>query len=1383
MDKTKTALLLVALALCVVSVNVAVADEWKTVQPGQPFRGYTPRDGLSQAVARHIAQDQYGYLWIATRRGLSKYDGRDFANFTIADGLPANFLTFVYPDGKDIWIGDARGNVSLLRDGEIRVVAKIPDDRRSPVTGIVRDGAELFIATAGQGLQRVLANASNETPRTVYAVETAIRDLALVDNKLWFVNNEHLFSLETSTSSAPMIERANVVASFFSPSNEHWIADRNSRIGVLTAGIVEQRAEFTTAGLIKDLAVGRNGEIWVTTDRELYKHASYTEANGEVASRERSFDNFGRVLALFVDRESTLWIGAESRLWRYLGDRFEHYEFEGFGYDANVWSIQTDARGGVFAGTNTELLQFRNDRVRSLNDIAGIPSGPVRNLILANQNTLYVGIHEVGIYRLDTRNWQATLLPGTDRSDVLAMALDGRGRLWVGRSDGLHVIQTNGGTLRPASDQTTDSVYSIDIADDGDIWFGVDRFGLARLRPDAGNEVIIYGADSGFTTTEVNHVRWLANDRVWVGTENGGLYNFDGTSATNIAPQTPLRDQSAYLVEETSDGFLIVGGEEGLFHIDPETLSTYHYSVLHGFSGIETNVHASHIDNNGYLWVGTVSGLSRMDLRQPRASGMTLEPDIVSARSIQTGAMVPAGAEVPWAEKGVSIEYAAVSLLYPRAIEYSYRLVGRDADWSAATGNRYIEFAGLAPGSYRLEVRARFSNQPWTDAVARYPFTILPPFWLAPWFLILVALALVLVVPLLIKWRMRQVELANRRLRREVLERTRGVERAKAHLEATNRRLSKEVDERRKADLARAEVETRFTRAFQSSPIGMAIITPDGFIVEANASLQAMLWPEADGFESEHTLIESVIEDDKPAFERSLRRLVSGGEDTADAELRMINSTGTELDTLINLSAIRDDRGEYKYSMCQVQDVTEARRMTDQLAYQASYDALTNLLNRRAFEDALARIYRDAAGASTHSYLMFMDLDQFKVVNDTSGHAAGDELLRTVSQLIRNQVRSDDIVGRLGGDEFALVLWQCPEAVAMRIAESIRAAVENLQFNWDTETYRIGVSIGAVPLDPELGDLSELQQLADAACFEAKDAGRNRIHIVRSADDAVSGHRGEAQWVQRLRDAMDHDRFALYGQIIKPTIARPDEPERMEILLRMRDPATRKLIPPGAFLPAAERFGLSSRLDQWVVENLIRTLYVHEAFGAGNRRYWVNLSGNSVGDRRFAEFLVDAIQNSPLPAGMLNFEITETAVIRSVSDAGKLMARLRDLGCQFALDDFGSGLSSFGYLKKLPVDYLKIDGMFVRDILNDSTDRMFVRSIIDIAHTMGIKVVTEFVENDEMLNAVASFGTDYVQGYGIHRPEVLFPQFPVRTPAQATAGDPPSAEQRQGHVL
>jgi Amt family ammonium transporter len=366
-------------------------------------------------------------------------------------------------------------------------------------------------------------------------------------------------------------------------------------------------------------------------------------------------------------------------------------------------------------------------------------------------------------------------------------------------------------------------------------------------------------------------------------------------------------------------------------------------------------------------------------------------------------------------------------------------------------------------------------------------------------------------------------------------------------------------------------------------------------------------------------------------------------------------------------------------------------------------------------------------------------------------------------------VRADDIVCRLGGDEFGIVLWECPTEVATRIAESIRSSVENFRFHWSAETYRIGVSIGGLPIDPAVGDPVELQQLADAACYAAKEAGRNRVHMIAGDADSARAHRGQVRWVQRLREAMDNNRFAIYGQKIMPLADNSQEPERLEILLRMRDAATRKLIPPGAFLPAAERYGLSKELDEWVVRSLLDTLFVHQSFQAEHRKYWINLSGTSIGDKQFAQFLVDAIKHSPLPVGTINFEITETAVIRSVAEAGKLMTELREMGCQFALDDFGSGLSSFGYLKKLPVDYLKIDGMFIRDIVEDETDRIFVKSIIDIGHTLNIKTVVECIENKTMLDVVKSLGADYAQGYALGRPFVLAPQFPRIAGNESTA--------------
>jgi len=298
-----------------------------------------------------------------------------------------------------------------------------------------------------------------------------------------------------------------------------------------------------------------------------------------------------------------------------------------------------------------------------------------------------------------------------------------------------------------------------------------------------------------------------------------------------------------------------------------------------------------------------------------------------------------------------------------------------------------------------------------------------------------------------------------------------------------------------------------------------------------------------------------------------------------------------------------------------------------------------------------------------------------------------------------------------------------------------------------------------------------LQQLADAACYAAKEAGRNCVHMVSGEKDSARAHRGQVRWVQRLREAMDKNRFAIYAQPIKPIGDNNGEPEHMEILVRLRDSETRKLIPPGAFLPAAERYGLSIELDKWVINSLFNMLFVHHAFDAVPRRYWINLSGSSVGDRRFAEFLKDAVRRLPLPRGTVNFEITETAVIRNISEASDLVNSLREMGSRFALDDFGSGLSSYSYLKKLPVDYVKIDGMFIRDLMFDETHRIFVKSIIDIAHALDIKAIAELVEDEDTLEAVRELGADYAQGFAVGKPFVLAPRFP-----QNALSDTPQSE-------
>jgi diguanylate cyclase (GGDEF)-like protein len=433
------------------------------------------------------------------------------------------------------------------------------------------------------------------------------------------------------------------------------------------------------------------------------------------------------------------------------------------------------------------------------------------------------------------------------------------------------------------------------------------------------------------------------------------------------------------------------------------------------------------------------------------------------------------------------------------------------------------------------------------------------------------------------------------------------------------------------------------------------------------------------------------------------------------------------------------------------QQVDQERKLRKQLSYQASHDALTGLINRFEFENQLKRILENTGDEQTTHALMYLDLDQFNVVNDTCGHVAGDELLRQLSSVLKHTIRSHDILARLGGDEFGVLLEHCAPECTVSVANTLLDTVQEFRFVWEDKSFVIGASIGVVIIDSSSNDMADILSAADAACYSAKDAGRNRVHVVGENDTAIANRYGEMQWVTRITDALEHDKFRLFYQHIVPIDgARNAQPELIEILVRMQDESG-KLIPPGAFIPAAERYNLMVSLDRWVTRATFDWLMTNpEARHVG--KCSINLSGQSIGDPRFLEYLMDLIVTSGVPAEKVCFEITETSAITNLSEARRFMTELKSIGCWFALDDFGSGLSSFAYLKNLPVDYLKIDGTFVRDIVKDPIDQAMVRSINEIGRVMGKKTIAEFVENEQILNVLRDIGVDYVQGIGIEKP-------------------------------
>ena len=435
-------------------------------------------------------------------------------------------------------------------------------------------------------------------------------------------------------------------------------------------------------------------------------------------------------------------------------------------------------------------------------------------------------------------------------------------------------------------------------------------------------------------------------------------------------------------------------------------------------------------------------------------------------------------------------------------------------------------------------------------------------------------------------------------------------------------------------------------------------------------------------------------------------------------------------------------------------DVTVTLNLARELSHQATHDALTGMPNRREFERRLQELINRIDDPLAHHVVCYLDLDQFKVVNDTCGHVAGDELLRQVTQLMRGMLRASDTLARLGGDEFGLILQNCPMERAIQVAEHLREAIADFRFGWDGKSFSIGVSVGLVGIDREERDLSHILASADAACYAAKEAGRNRLHLYQVDDTQLVERQGQMQWVTRLQSALDQDRLRLYVQPILPLHPQPGDQMHYEVLVRLVEDD--KLILPGAFLPAAERYGLMARIDQWVVNNTLAWVGDHlRRKGRFDGLLCMNLSGASLSDERFRQSLRATLEQIQLPPATVCFEITETAAVANLSKVVHFIGEVKQLGCLFALDDFGSGLSSFAYLKNLPVDYLKIDGSFVKDIETDPIDLAMVQAINAIGHVMGLKTIAEYVSSEAILERVREIGVDYGQGYHLGEPMPL----------------------------
>ena len=464
----------------------------------------------------------------------------------------------------------------------------------------------------------------------------------------------------------------------------------------------------------------------------------------------------------------------------------------------------------------------------------------------------------------------------------------------------------------------------------------------------------------------------------------------------------------------------------------------------------------------------------------------------------------------------------------------------------------------------------------------------------------------------------------------------------------------------------------------------------------------------------------------------------------------LLSRDGSERGIEDSAAPILNEAGDLLGAVLVFHDVSEQRRLSNEMSYRASHDWLTGLVNRAEFDHRLERTLAQCHEVPSDNVLLYLDLDQFKLVNDACGHTAGDELLQQVSKLFGESLRSRDTLARLGGDEFAVILSHCNTVQARRVAQKLCDRLDVYRFLHEDKRFRVGASIGLAPLDARWTHIDAVKQAADASCYSAKEAGRNRVHEWRDTDASMRTRHGQMQWVTRIEKALDNNEFVLFGQRME-ALSAPDAGLHAEVLLRLRDDDG-SLIPPGAFLPAAERFHLATRVDRWVVSHAIEWLQGLPTLGS-IECLCVNLSGQSVGDSAFHAWaqalLAEAGQDI---RSRLCFEITETSAVTNMADAALFVDAVRAVGVRVALDDFGAGASSFGYLHKLAVDYLKIDGQFIRGLVSDPLHQAAVRCFIDVSRILGVKTVAEFVEEPEVMERLGAYGVDFAQGYLVHRP-------------------------------
>jgi diguanylate cyclase (GGDEF)-like protein/PAS domain S-box-containing protein len=1274
---------------------------------------WTVDRGLPQSTVLGVTQTPDGFLWIATQEGFVRFDGQEFVTYdknSYPEIVSNMGVTIRGASDGTLYIGTVDGGVIRMRGGRIDVITDANGLPSNNITMLqeARDGS-LWIGT-GAGLARLSGNTVSIIPPS-------------------------------------QLPNKNITALTEDSSGQLWVATP-AGLATIRDGVVSRptAAEGLPTDVVQSLAAGRDGSVWMATDGAgLYQYLSGHVRRYDTTSGLPSL----RISAVYEDRKGSLWIGTpDAGFGRLLNGKPEfdaerHDPITNFFEDreGNLWighiggldeladgaivtftksaGLLGDDVKSVSAGPDGKLWTATRGGVAALGGSdpspKPIPMASVFSVVAVSDGSLWIGTADTGLKHVEaTRTTTYTTKDGLPSDTILALFEDSHRVLWVGTFAGpTRIVAGKVDRGWQQSSTLHDSVSSIAEGSDGSIWIGMHERGLARISPTGGVDSftaapLLHGVPSrnGLSSNSVIALHQDNTGALWIGTMGGGLNRYKNGKFSVIRSKQGLQDDSVFAILEDRRGNMWMSSNKGIFGANIAQMNAVAdghrsrlFSVLYGRSdgmrSRECNGGFQPVASqtpDGKLWFATTAGVAMLDPINALRGG-SVGPAHIEQIFVDHN-LLPPGAKVPPGHRTLEFHYTSPTFRTPDKLRFHYKLEGFDTDWTDAQSRRVAYYTNVPPGQYRFEVRA-VNREGVASVPASAALVVEPLFYQTPVFWGLVAVALLAAASVAHQWRVR---------------------------------------------LIRQSAE-RFKVLFDRNLAGVYRARIDGHIIDCNDAALHIL-----GLLSLEQLSHRSIFDfyttPSDAEDLIIRLRADGAVSGVETSLR--RADGAPIWVLQNISLDSSEEGQEVLEATLI-DLTERKNAEEKIRYQAYHDALTDLPNRTLFKEHLSLAVAHAERRKRQVAVLFLDLDRFKLINDTLGHTIGDHLLQGMGDRLKSCVRDEDIVARVGGDEFAILLMDLLRPMdAMVVAQKILDVVARpitIDGNELYTTCSIGISMS--PADGV--DAETLLKNADNALYRAKEAGKNNYQLCTPSMTRLAAERLALE--SALRQALDRNEFLVVYQPQFDLVTR--KLVAVEALLRWDRPGI-GIVGPADFIDTAEESRLIMPIGEFVLEEALRQ---KKAWGEEFPiRVAVNVSAAQFRQRYLARAIRNAVEEHAVDPTQLEVEITETTAMQNPAVTAEILHDLKKLGINIVIDDFGVGHSSLNYLKRFPIDGLKIDRMFVEDMVTDASDAGIVSAIIAMAHALKLRVTAEGVETEEQLRFLEARGCSSIQGYLVGKP-------------------------------